>query len=70
MYPLPFLTAGKPHADADRLLAAHGRAAAAEAAARADRSRDLGNLVRFCHWREVGRLITVLAGSEITGALH
>ena len=70
MYLLPFLAAARPAADADRLLADHGSDAAAAAAALADRSRTLGNHIRFCHWREVERLIAVLAVEEAVGTVH
>jgi hypothetical protein len=55
--------------DATALMAAFGEGAAFEAAARADRSRDLGNTIRFCHWRQIERLITILH-AEPEGLLH
>ena len=56
--------------DAATLLAEHGPVAAAEAAARAHRSRDLGNVVRFCHWRQTQRLIQLLGSDEAAGTVH
>jgi hypothetical protein len=41
-----------------------------EAASRADRSRSLGNVIHFCHWRQVERAIQMLCGSEVTGSVH
>lgn len=55
--------------DASDLITSHGDAAAFEAAARAERSRDVGNLIHFCRWRRVERLIGVLAAPE-AATLH
>lgn len=70
MHPLPFLGHPRPVPDAEELIAAHGDGAAAAAAARADRSRGLGNHIRFCHWREVERLIALLGLTQAVGTVH
>ena len=57
-------------ADAADLIAVFGAAAGSEAAARADRSRDLGNHLHFCRWRQVERLIEVLASPAALGTVH
>jgi len=58
-------------ADADDLIARFGVYAASEAAARADRSRDLGNVVHFCRWRQIARMIEMLSLSDRADAtLH
>jgi hypothetical protein len=57
-------------ADAAELMCRFGDDAANEAAARADRSRDLGNLVHFCRWRQIERLIVVLAAGRGTHTIH
>ena len=41
--------------------------AAAEAAARANHSRGLGNVVHFCRWRQIERMINLLT-TEDAGA--
>jgi hypothetical protein len=41
-----------------------------EAAARAERSRDDGNVVRFCHWRQIERVIATLSSEEVRGTVH
>ena len=56
--------------DADELMAHFGDDAAVEAAARAKRSRREGNVQRFCHWRQIERVIAVLAEEEVTGTVH
>ena len=70
MFLLPYLADPRSVVDADHLIDAHGTGAAAEAAARADRSRSLGNHVHFCHWRQVERLIDLLAAPEPVGTVH
>jgi hypothetical protein len=51
-------------ADAAELIARFGVYAASEASARADRSRDLGNVVHFCRWRQIARMIELLSSSD------
>jgi hypothetical protein len=57
-------------ADASDLIARFGPHAAAEAALRAHRSRELGNHIHFCRWREAGRMLALLAEEAARGALH
>lgn len=56
--------------DAAWLITEYGAEAGDEAAARADRSRDLGNVRHFCRWRQVERLISILARETADGTLH
>lgn len=56
--------------DAAALLAEHGHDAVVEAAARASRSRDLGNILHFCHWKQTGRLVALLGSDEVPGTIH
>ena len=51
-------------ADAAELIARFGDHAAGEAAARADRSRGLGNVIHFCRWRQIERMIELLSSTE------
>ena len=67
---LPHLTDARALTDADQLIATFGADAAAQAAARAERSRDLGTAVRFCHWRQIERLIDLLATDQPVGTVH
>jgi hypothetical protein len=57
-------------ADAADLIDRYGDDAGFEAAARADRSRDNGNVVRFCHWRQIERVIATLRSDEVHGTVH
>lgn len=67
---MPYVADRQTVAEADALIAAFGPDAGDEAAARADASRERGNVVMFCRWRQVERLILVLAGPEPTGTIH
>jgi hypothetical protein len=62
---------GRPAVDAaSELIELYGLGAGPEAAARADRSRANGNVQRFCHWRQIERLIVALSSDEIAGTVH
>jgi hypothetical protein len=62
---------GRPAlADASDLIARYGDNAGYEAAARAERSRDDGNVARFCHWRQIERVIATLSSDEVFGTVH
>ena len=56
--------------DASDLIARYGDEAGLEAAVRAEQSRDDGNVVRFCHWRQIERVIVALASDEVLGTIH
>lgn len=57
--------------DAEQLIASLGGDAENEANARAARSRDIGNHIAFCRWRQIGRLIAFLEdGAAATPTLH
>ena len=63
--------AGRPAlADASELIDRFGDDAGLEAATRAERSRDAGNVVRFCHWRQIERVIATLSSGEVQGTVH
>jgi len=47
-----------------------GDDAGLEAAARAERSRDAGNVLHFCHWRQIERVIESLSSYEVRGTVH
>ena len=57
-------------AEAAQLIERFGDYAGSEAALRASRSRDLGNFVHFCRWREVGRMIELMLDEAVTGPVH
>lgn len=55
---------------ASELIALHGDDAGFEAAARADKSRDIGNHVHFCRWRQIERLIILMSIERAVGTVH
>ena len=56
--------------DAQDLMRDFGPEAALEAAVRAEKSRGAENILKFCHWRQVERLIDALAANEAQGTVH
>jgi hypothetical protein len=67
---VPFISDRAALSDASDLIDNFGDDAGFEAASRADRSRDLGNVARFCHWRQIERVIATLSDSEVRGTVH
>jgi len=67
---MPFVADRQSVAEANALIASHGDDAGFEAAARADASRDRGNVVMFCRWRQIERLIVLLGEMEARGTIH
>ena len=42
-----------------------------EAAARADSSRDLGNVIHFCRWRQIERMIELISTTDpVDATMH
>ena len=67
---MPYVADRRMLAEATDLIARFGGEAVGEAAARADRSRDLGNVVHFCRWRQVERLVALLTADKVVGTIH
>ena len=57
-------------ADAADLITRFGEHAASEAAARAEQSRERGNVIHFCRWRQIGRMIDLLSGERGAATIH
>lgn len=66
----PYIAGRAALYDAAGLMASHGDDAGFEAAARAHASRDAGNVQRFCHWRQIERVIATLSSGEVVGTVH
>jgi hypothetical protein len=66
----PFIHGRAALADASDLIERYGRDAALEAAQRARRSRNDGNVARFCHWRHIERVIATLSIDAALGTIH
>jgi hypothetical protein len=67
---IPYVADRMTVVEANTLIATFGDDAGFEAASRAESSRDLGNVVAFCRWRQIERLIAVLARPDTTGTIH
>lgn len=67
---LPYLGDAREVADATDLIRSFGEDAGSEAAARADRSRDLGNHIHFCRWRQIERLVLLMSIPRAVGTIH
>ena len=66
----PYISGRAALADASDLLERFGDNAGLEAATRAEGSRDAGNVLRFCHWRQIERVIASLSEAEARGTVH
>lgn len=67
---LPYLADRAAVNDANALILQYGESAGFEAAERADKSRDLGNHIHFCHWRQIERLIVLMSIGRAVGTVH
>jgi hypothetical protein len=67
---LPYLGDVREVADANELIRAFGEEAGSQAAARADKSRDLGNHIHFCRWRQIERLVVLMSVPRAVGTIH
>jgi hypothetical protein len=67
---LPYLADRAEVNDANALIREFGDHAGFEAAERADRSRDLGNHIHFCRWRQIERLIVLMSIGRAVGTVH
>ena len=67
---VPFIHSRLALADASDLIERYGEDAAVQASIRAERSRDDGNVARFCHWRQIERVVLTLSSDEVRGTVH
>ena len=67
---LPLYVNARDVQDAQALIARFGESAGLEAAERAEASRNVGNHIHFCRWRQIERLVTVLNIEAIAGTVH
>lgn len=64
-----FIASRNSLSDAQELIREFGGEAALQAAVRAEKSRDAENILKFCHWRQVERLIDALGAQEPQGTV-
>ena len=67
---MPWLGHRGEVADAATLIAVFGDDAGFEAAARADRSGDLGNQIHARRWRQIERLIVLMSARTAIGTVQ
>ncbi|MBO9711410.1 MAG: hypothetical protein J7495_00720 [Sphingomonas sp.] len=67
---MPYLSDRGDVKDAAELMLKFGDDAGFEAAARADHSRNLGNHLHFCRWRQIERLIVLMSIGRAVGTIH
>jgi hypothetical protein len=65
-----FLTGRAALADAVALIDEFGDDAPLAAAMRAAKCRDVENVGRFCHWRQIERFTAALADPKVRGRLQ
>lgn len=66
----PFIAGRSALNDAAELMERFGDDAAFEAAHRAELSRDRENVQRYCHWRQIERVIASLSSDDVLGTVH
>ncbi|RJF90698.1 hypothetical protein [Sphingomonas cavernae] len=66
----PYVADRACYDEAVGLMARFGDDAGFEAAARADVSRDRGNVRNFCRWRQIERLIVHLSREDAPAVVH
>lgn len=67
---MPYLADRAEVSDAADLIRLFGDGAGFEAASRADKSRDVGNHLHFCRWRQIERLIVLMSINRAIGTVH
>lgn len=67
---MPYLRDRAEVKDAAELILMFGDDAGFQAAALADKSRELGNHVHFCRWRQIERLIVLMSVERAVGTVH
>ena len=67
---LPMLANRQSYDDAAALIETYGDHAGIEAALRADKSREKGNHIHFCHWRQIERMVVLLSVDQAIGTIH
>ncbi len=67
---IPILADRRCYDDAAALIETFGVHAGVEAALRADQSRERGNHIHFCHWRQIERMVILLSVDQAMGTVH
>jgi hypothetical protein len=67
---LPLYVEQRDVIEAQALMENYGKTAGIEAADRAEASRNIGNHIQFCRWRQIERLIIMLSVHTTLGTVH
>lgn len=67
---LPLYVEPRDVTEAQKLIVHFGAEAGLEAAERAETSRNLGNHLAFCRWRQIERLVILLSLETSIGTIH
>ena len=67
---LPLYVENRDVLEAEALIREFGNQAGMEAAERAEASRNIGNHIRFCRWRQIERLVIMLNIRTSLGTIH
>lgn len=67
---LPLYVENRDVLEAEALISEFGNQAGMEAAERAEASRNIGNHIRFCRWRQIERLVIMLNVRTSLGTIH
>lgn len=67
---LPLYVEQRDVIQAQALMDSYGVTAGIEAAERAEASRNIGNHIQFCRWRQIERLIIMLSVQTTLGTVH
>lgn len=67
---LPLYVESRDVSEAEMLMSQFGITAGVEAAERARKSRNVGNYLHYCRWRQIERLIIMLSVQTTFGTVH
>lgn len=67
---LPLYVEPRDVAEATTLMDTFGPKAGMEAAELAVQSRNVGNYLHYCRWRQIERLIIMLSANTTLGTIH
>jgi hypothetical protein len=67
---LPLYVENRDVLEAQTLIECYGKAAGLEASERAETSRNIGNHINYCRWRQIERLVIMLNVETVLGTIH
>ena len=67
---IPLYVSHRDVVEAETLMALYGEAAGLEASERAEASRNIGNHIHYCRWRQIERLVIFLNLKTSLGTIH